>query len=76
MKNAPYRHIRIVEGGAELHTRKGWRGLSRASGANRRRKLTEAGASRAPLSKAYRLRETASTAPTWLWGRIKSAFPL
>jgi hypothetical protein len=73
MKNAAYRHIRIMEGGAELHTRKGWRGLSRPAGTNRRRKLTRLGLTVAPLSRAYRLKEMA-TQPGHVWGRVKEAF--
>lgn len=73
MKNEAYRHIRVMEGGAELHTRKGWRGLSRPAGTNRRRRLTDLGASAAPLSRTYRLKETAFQ-PTRIWGRVKDAF--
>jgi hypothetical protein len=73
MKNDAYRHIRAMEGGAELHTRKGWRGLSRPAGTNRRRKLTRLGLTAAPLSRAYRLREMAFE-PRRVWGRVKDAF--
>jgi hypothetical protein len=68
MKNQPYRHIVRLEGGAELHTRKGWRGPSRPPGTNRRRKLTTFGQRFAPLSRASR----AKVQPT-LWGRFKAA---
>ena len=68
MKGQPYSNFIKLEGGAELHARKGWRGASRPRGTNRRRVLTSAGLAYAPLSRASR----AKVQPT-LWGRFKAA---
>ncbi len=68
MRHEPYRHVVRMEGGAELHTRKGWRGMSRPLGTNRRRALIPVALQYAPLSRASRL-----TVPKTLWGRFKAA---
>jgi hypothetical protein len=74
MRHMTNRHIVTMEGGAELHTRKGWRGPSRPSGTNRRRRLTRAGISAAPFSRANRVFQTASAAPKWVWNSIKGVY--
>jgi hypothetical protein len=73
MRHMTNRHIVTMEGGAELHTRKGWRGASRSSGTNRRRKLTEAGYASAPLSRANRLSQTKTQKRTF-WGKLRNRY--
>jgi hypothetical protein len=69
MRHAPYRHIVRMEGGGELHTRKGWRGLARPRKTNARTKLTKLGASAVLLSSAYHA--TIKSPARSLWGRLK-----
>jgi hypothetical protein len=71
--NLTNRHIVKMEGGAELHTRKGWRGSARPRGTNRRRKLFGDGLNAAPLSRTNRLRQAAQ-APQWFWSKLKGRY--
>lgn len=73
MKNQPYANF-ITIGGVEAHARKGYRGLSRPRGTNKRRKLNMTGALAVPLSRANRLHEQAWNGARWLWGKAKRLY--
>jgi len=71
MRHLVNRHIVTMEGGAELHTRKGWRGLSKPRGTNKRRVLQPAALAIAPLSRQNRLKQT--KAGGW-WSVLKEGY--
>lgn len=73
MQNQPYSNF-ITIGGVEAHARKGYRGLSRPRGTNKRRALTKTGAVLVPLSRANRLTETVANGARWLWNRAKRLY--
>lgn len=74
MKGQPY-HNYITLDGMECHARKGWRGMSRPAGTNRRRKLIPPAALMVPTSKAGRkqLVSVWSKTRSW-WSKTKLTY--
>lgn len=72
MRNATNRHIVRMEGGALLHTRKGWRGdgMAKPRGTNKRRVPTKRAFEFAPLSRASRVEKGATRSH---WNNFKVA---
>jgi hypothetical protein len=73
MKGQPY-HNYIKLDDMECHARKGWRGMSRPAGTNRRRKLIPQAALMVPTSKAgHKQLSIWSKTRSW-WSKTKAAY--
>ena len=73
MKGQPY-HNYITLDGTECHARKGWRGMARPAGTNRRRRLILQGALTLPISKEGRKHFSIWSQTRAWWKKTKAEY--